>query len=267
MNFQIREEATEQGDSFELYEFRSEEFNYNLTSHNEDITYAGHVYTAIPIKRSSFTKNLTEGIIQCSVQAPVTTFFGEYILAFPVIPVTVEIRKFYFADTSQSALVFYGTVNGFSIQKEVAILECISSINELNYKVPRVFIQSLCNNVFTGPVCKYNAAWGNETVLAISEDGRILTLTGIDAAYGFYGGYKQGTVMYNHDQRFITEHVHDQIQIHFPLRDLHIGDIVQVKIGCNKQGITCKYKFGNLNNFVGMPYVPLGPNPVQWGVD
>jgi len=269
MNFQLREEATEQGDSFEIYKFTSEEFTYTFTSHNEDVIVDAKTYTAVPIKRGSFSKDLTEGVIRCSVQAPITTFFMEYILAYPVLPVSVEIRKYYFADMSQSALVFYGRINSFTVNGQVGTVECVSSISELNNKVPRVFVQSLCNNVFKGETCGINPAsfTSNETVLGISNDGRILTLTGIGALYGWYGGYKQGIVSFQHDSRYIAEQVTNQIQIHFPLRDLTVGDVVQVTVGCDKTGLTCRYKFNNLLNYVGMPYLPLGPNPVNWGVD
>lgn len=270
MTFRQMEAATQLGDSFETYLFQGLNFTYEFTSHFEDVVISGKTYTAIPIRRSSFGKDLVNRVVRCHVQAPVSSAFLNYIVAFPVVPTKVEIRKYYFHDLTQSGLVFYGTVKSFSFQKQIADLECISSIDELNQKVPRVFIQSCCNNVFGGPVCSINLAdyTETETVLEISEDGKTLTLTGIINFDGWYGGYQHGSITFDNDSRYISEHVGNQIQIHFPLRDLAVGDTVQVILGCDKRPYVCRMKFtDNRNNFVGMPYVPYGANPVSWGVD
>ena len=270
MNYVTRESQEQMPDSFEVYTFTCGTETFRYTSYFEDITYKTNTFKAVSIQRSGYHKDLIEGVIRCNVQAPVSTMFVSYIVSFPVLPIRITITKIYISDILQTGLIFNGYVKSFSIEKQIANAECVSTIDELNQKVPRVFIQSLCNNVFGGSVCGVNISGytTNETVLGIEDNGRILTLTGVDNFYGWFGGFKQGIVTFNGDSRFISDQVHSQIEIHFPFRDLTVGSIIAVSLGCDKTGLTCKYKFfDNRNNFVGMPYVPLGPNPVNWGVD
>jgi len=267
MNFEQREAQEQQGDSFETYCFVNDTDTWYYTSHNENIIIGAVTYIAVPIKRSSFNIDLVQGVVRCNVQARITTFFAQYIAAYPIIPTTVEINKYFMDDLTQGQLKFYGRVKGVTIQKEIANAECVSSMDELNRKLPRVFVQSHCNNALGDGVCEYVVADVAVTVLDISTDGSVLTLTNIAPLANWYGGYQYGIVTFNNDSRLVTRQVDDQVSIHFPFRDLAIGDAVTISIGCDKRAYVCRWKFNNLSNFVGMPYVPYGANPVEWGVD
>ena len=267
MNFQQKEAEEQQSDSFETYCFVNDTDTWYFTSYSENITIGAITYTAVPIKRSSFNVDLVQGVVRCNIQAPVTTFFAQYIASYPIIPVTVEINKYYMDDLTTGRLKFYGTVKGITIQKRIASAECVSSMDELNRKIPRVIVQSLCNNALGDDICEYVVAAVAVTVLDISTDGTVLTLTNIAPLANWYGGYKYGIITFNNDQRLVTGQVDDQVSIHFPFRDLAVGSVVNISIGCDKRAYVCRWKFNNLNNFVGMPYVPYGANPVDWGVD
>ncbi len=267
MNLQSKETMQQQYDSLEVYTFTTQATTYRFTSYAEDVEIDGNVYTHVPVKRTGFPQDMTQGIIRININIPITTFFAQYIISAPIIPVTVAINKYYISDFSQRRVIFNGTVNSLSVTGRVCNVECLSNLNELNRRIPRVFIQSFCNNSLYGPVCLLaEAAWriyiANITVDA--SDNTLLSAPLIGAAPNDY--FKLGIAEYEDDKHLITAHTGNQIKLQFPFRTLSSGSAMTLLPGCDKAYNTCIDKFDNTAQFTGMPWVPSGPNPVNWGV-
>ena len=267
MNYQEKETQEQQVDSFETYLFVNDNGSWAYTSYNEDVTVGGSTFQTVPISRSGFSKDLENGIVKCIISAPITTIFAQYVAAFPIIPTMVQIIRYFADDTTSGVLVFNGTINSITFNKQVANAECLSSMNELNNKVPGVYIQTYCNNTLYGTVCGLNKGTYIDTVVVTLDVDDLAHMTTPGLAGVPDNFYTMGEMVFNNDSRLITKQTGLDLYIHFPFRDLISGDSVDIYEGCDMSGITCNNKFNNLSNFVGMPYVPDGKNPVEWGVD
>jgi len=269
MDYQEKNAQEQQTDSFETYLFTTVTDTYRYTSYNEDVIIAGETFQKAPIQRSEFELNIVEGIVKVNIQAPISTLFVQYIAGMPFMPTQVVIKRYFADDTTQCALVFNGEIISVTIDKSMANAECVSSMAELNRKIPRVFIQSLCNNSLYGPTCFVDKDLFSvdtlNTLIVNGDDRSVLSSARIGLRPS--GFYSLGMTLYHGEFRYITEHYHETIVLHFPYLNLKSGDSITVSAGCDKDPETCRDKFHNLENFVGMPYIPLAANPVKWGLD
>jgi len=268
MAYRDNEQAIEQPDSFELYEIANNITTYYLTSYSEDIALDGNTYVAAPIQRGELVTDLIRGSISCTLNIPVTHEFVRYIIAMPFISTTINIRKYFADDTTEGRLLFSGTINSIAVNKNVASIECASSMDELNRKIPRVFVQSYCNNSLYGEVCGIKQAAHRRTIGDIvvdPTDSRIIRSVWLSGCAN--DAFTGGIVEYNNDMRYIAKHLGDTLFLHYSFLDLVDGGTITALPGCNKSPEDCARKFRNLANFVGMPYVPKSPNPVLYGVD
>ena len=268
MSFSSNEASVQQVDSFELFTFVTAANTYRFTSYATDISIGGNTYQAVPIQRGELVTDIVQGMVSCNLQAPVSLQFIQYIIAMPYLSTTVTIQKYFSNDTTDGMLLFTGKINSISISKNVASVECASSMNELNRKIPRVFIQSFCNNSLYGDICglnrtNYLATAGNITVDPNNSNLISSAVIGTYPDDWFTGGYAE----YNNEQRYISKHTGNNILLHFPFLGLATGGSIDVYAGCTKNPETCKTKFNNLDNFVGMPYMSKSPNPTIFGVD
>lgn len=271
MNMQEKDALEQQTDNFETYLFTTATDTYRYTSYNEDVIIAGETFQKAPIQRSEYDQNIVEGTITVSIQAPITTLFAQYIAGMPFIPIQVEIRRYFANNTAQSVTVFNGEIVSVTIDKATANAECVSSMAELNRKIPRVFMQSFCNNSLFGPVCYLD--WSDpayyvdtlNTLVVDENDRTILESPLFDLRPANF--YTLGMTFYSGEYRYITSHNANIIVLHFPYLNLVSGESIIVYAGCDKDPETCHNKFNNIENFVGMPYIPLAANPVVWGVD
>lgn len=259
------EAQSQQADSIETYLFTTAATEYAYTSCHEDVTIGARTYTAAPIRRSAFTRDVNLQTVTCQIAAPITTFFQQYIANTPIIPVQVEIRKYFVTDYTQSILVFYGVIIDVTIKGRAAEASCVSSGYELKEKVPHVFYQSYCNNTLYGDVCGLDEdAWKVDAVIEDidnTNDEAMLKSSTFDL--GGSNPLALGRVKFGSDERFITGHNRERIWIHFPFNSLSINDTVTAHYGCDKHHYSCLFRFNNLNNFVGFPYIPQGKNPTR----
>jgi len=269
MNYAAKEAAVQQIDSFELFTFVTDNNTYRYTSYATDVVIGADTWQAAPIQRGELVTDMVQGMISCIVQAPVTAQFIQYIVAMPYLSTTVTIRKYFSDDTVNGMLLFTGKINSITIGKNIASVECASSMNELNRKIPKVFIQSFCNNALYGTVCGVDGNTWKRQIAAITVDPNDKTrLSDITLQTNYPPDhFTLGYVLFNNEQRYISKHIGDTLILHFPFLTLVTGNSIWVYPGCSKNPETCKNKFNNLNNFVGMPYISKAPNPTIYGVD
>ena len=275
MSFNSNEAQEQQNDNFEVYIITTLDNTYRYTSHNENVLVDGNTYIAAPIKRSAFTDDIIDSNIQCIIQAPITLDFMRYVAAMPIDPVLVEIRKYYYSDTTNYRLMFSGEMKSIAIKDHIGSIVCAASTNILNYKVPVVHAQKYCNNVLYGSVCQAVEANFQHNVIVNVDNNDNTILTSPD----FYtlwvadaGCLEYGIATFGNDRRMIVSHQRGVIGagiiiLHFPFRTLTDGDTITVSFGCDKSAKICVNRFNNLLNFTGMVYIPKAANPVYWGVD
>ena len=127
-------------------------------------------------------------------------------------------------------------------------------------------MQAYCNNSVYDDVCGINkASYKDERIAIVDPNDPAHLEVNIAGTPDDY--YTMGEAVFNNDSRLITKQTGLNIYIHFPFRDLISGDTIAIYPGCDKSLSTCHNVFNNTLNFVGMPLVPDGANPIDWGVD
>lgn len=247
----------------EFYEINSAGNIYYYTSYIEGLVFRGVAHEAASIKRSGFTVDTQFGKVEINLTAPVSDVFAEYIANLPIEPVTLTIRRAIKSDLTDYILLFTGRVKSVTIKDLVATAKCEAQSSLLSAKLPRIIYQAFCNHdVFDGGCLLSSVLWRVVTnVTGIS--GYTITSTDFGAfADGYFTG---GRVQHSTDFRLITNHVGNDLTLHLPFdARLAVGGEVTALPGCDGDPETCKDKFNNLDNFLGMPYVP-SHNPVIWG--
>ena len=180
----------QQYDSCEVFTFTTENEVYRYTSYEEDLIIDGSTFQAVPIKRSGYSKDLQGQSISINIQLPVTSAFSEYLIVLPYIPITFLIQKYYFDDLTNGEIIFSGDVRSLTVSKQVINVECVSSTQELDRKLPRFLVHSFCNNTFGDALCGINLATeqgvtNNITVDSIDEDDNSIIYSAILTGGGF----------------------------------------------------------------------------------
>ena len=208
----------------------------------------------------------------------------------PVLPVSVQIDKFFFSEPGNSLMIFKGSVRTVTLKGQYCSAQCASIGHELERKVPHVTYQPFCNNSLFDARCglsKLTYKIGIKVDSWVSDDQRGFYYTdGFNNALGEssfdkpYTYLQMGYVIFGEQKRFVTRNTvavflnpapppayifKRYVVMHYPINGLEIGDILAVYPGCNKDPATCVGTYDNLENFVGFPYIPT-LSPVKWGL-
>ncbi len=247
----------------ELYKIRVGGDYIYATSFASTIMFNGQEYTKRPISRSALNYSTKLKILECTVRISITDLTAKYISNQPIEPTEITIYKATNADLNQYVIFFKGNVVGVSVKNRVLNAQCKSNTRVLEKKIPTIIHQSFCNHEVFDSECSLN-----------DEDFKVIgTVTVSDAdlsasAFASYedGYFTGGRAQYENDMRLITNHVGSVITLQVPFDSrVTTGSLVEVFPGCDGSPETCKNKFNNLDNFLGMPYIPTS-NPVLWGV-
>jgi len=257
----------QQIDSLEIYDFITEVYTYRYTSYDKEVIIDNNTYLPVSIKRSGFRRDLNRGIIECTITAPISVLFNQFITLYPLLSIKVKIKKYFIDDFTEYIMVFNGIIKGITIsgKERIASANCVSSMDELNTKVPYIFVQSFCNNSLYDSICKLNKNNFSQSVQIILDpaDKTKITLLGVILTDDYY---TLGTMEYEKEKRLIIEQKGSICKIQIPFIDLTDNSLVKIIRGCDKTKETCYNTFKNIDNFLGMPYVKSGQNPVDFGV-
>lgn len=263
MTYDTNLEAIEQVSTPELYLLISGIDIERYTSYNSDLNFQGFLYKSRSIQRSSFTMDQNFAPVEVTVTAPLTEIFTRYISNNPVEPATLTIYKAISTDLTDYAIIFKGVFEGIQINNRQAQARFKNRLMNLKMRLPKILYQSYCNwDVFDSD-CKVSEGDHRvETVVTVS--GATLTST----AFGAYsdGHFTAGRVVFGANERWVTNHVGNVLTLQVPFDSrLSTGSTVIAYPGCDGSVSTCKTKFNNFTNFLGMPYIPDN-NPVIYGV-
>ena len=265
MTYNDREGDQQQQQSCELYTFTAGLTVYRFTSYYTDIILDGNTYTHAAISRGSFSRDITGSIPQLAIQAPVIAPFSSYLASTPVEPTTFQLHKYFLYGASWAhVLMFTGSIKNVLVQDNVARVICMSKQYEQTNKIPRVLLQSYCNNELFDAVCGIDPdLWritATITAITVSATGhQILAADEFDnVAPNDKGDLTGGYVNFVNDKRLILDHqtVAKTIELQSPFTGIVVTGIVTVLASCSKSPAECQSKFVNLDQFVGFPYIP-----------
>lgn len=266
MTYNSNEALQQQDKSYEIYRFWTNDDDWYFTSNDIDVVVGGDTYEHVAIKRTGYIKELSPTIPTINITAPITAPFSNYLVATPLLPINIQITKYF--DDGTNNLVFIGKVKDISFEKNTASVRCVFKSNRLKNIIPRTKFQSYCNNDVFDDDCGLD-------VSDYTKAGCVLTgVSGIeltsddfaeDAAWG--GDFTNGYVKFGNDRRFIAKHdeANKKIYLQFAFNGIIVTDTVDLVMGCDKSPATCKafpksslaIEVDNFEHYQGFPYMPF----------
>lgn len=250
----------------ELYKFTRDTFNWYFTSGDEDITFNGDLYLAVPIKRKSIESTQDIGRTPLKIIVSKTnTFVTQFIGETPTDVITVEVIRQHVED-AETIISFKGRVINVSFDESTSIITCQSNQSSLRRPGLRRLYQTACPHVLYGDQCKVVQADFKIIAVLDAVDGVVLTSTtftvGINPEFDnqwFVGGmvtFVDGDGLTN--KRFIVQHNHIEgtITLNLPLKGAIATSSVDTFPGCGHDPKTCNEKFTNIEDYGGFPFIP-----------
>lgn len=283
MTYEQTESSIEDGDPIELYEFLGSgsvpAFRY--TSADEDVTFdAGggpELYTAIPIKRSDIKTRGDGQPPELVVTFPTdTTLAQRYVFQIP--PRGLELNIYRLHQTDNFSIRFWnGKIFSWAVKARLVNMRIPNDLlGRIREEIPKIRYQTQCNNVLYDDVCGVTRT-GNPfgiphqiaptTLNTISGDGRVLTVSTVGTWPDNHGD--AGEIIHDDtgESRLILTQVGTTITILHPFSaDVDTTETMTLQAGCDHSLDHCSNKFGNFDNFNGMPFlIPQALNPTQTG--
>lgn len=247
----------------ELYLLQMGDETERWTSYAQELTFLGHTYKPGPIKRGRISSDVKMGAVEVTIAAPLETAFGRHIANQPIEPTVVTIYRSVLDDMAEFVVLFKGSVKRISYRNKIASAMCERASAILDTIIPSTVYENFCNHMVFDSGCGLDNSLYQISATVTGLSGGEITAT-VFAGYadGYFTG---GRVEYGTDMRMITDHVTDTITVHVPFDSrVEVGSVLIAQPGCDGDPDTCKTKFSNFYNFLGMPYVPT-KNPVIFG--
>lgn len=257
-------QKTEMESMPELYFFSSGDRQEYVTSYYQDVQFLGNTYQARPLKRSGFTFDKNFSPVTMSVTAPLTDIFIRYVASQPIEPTRLKMYRAIDSDLADFRVVFSGTLRKIGISNRMAKASFESKARNLRFRIPKILYQSYCNWDVFEPGCGLVASAFLDNVSVLVSGDQLVSTFFATKPDGYYTSGR--VISPQQDERWIIDHVGNTLTLHVPF-DTRVssGTIVSVLPGCDGDPVTCRDKFSNLDNFIGMPYIP-SHNPVIYSL-
>lgn len=235
---------------------------YRYTSHDEDVTYGGFVYKAVPITRNtvSYDVNLNSPTVEITagyIEDPAL----KYIATNPLRPYWVEILKLHSEDLSEALVIFIGQIKTVAFKGLAAKIKATGFEFYLDQTIPRFRYMPSCNNKIYEGFCKAAKGSFTKSGTAVTVSANCLTITtDIVDTIGEYSStyWRYGEILIGADYSVIASHTGNPLilTLSSPLPNAEDGDSITISAGCDKSYATCNGKFNQRLNFFGQPFIP-----------
>lgn len=243
-----------------------------FTSHDQDITYEGSLYQAIPIMRSqiSYHSDLQVDKVDISMGlVGVVIGTNEYSIPrliqlglFRNAHVVISLYDFVAGGTWK--VLFEGwCTEGISYNKGICTMSIGSLLDKLNEKFPKYIYSDYCNHQLYGSYCGLTKTdW---QVMSAAEEGStkaiivspVFLFSAHAGGWWMKGEIKMTSGANANVSRSIISHSDQYVIVLIPfVEEIVPGDTFTVWAGCDKSGIMCDEKFSNYANFFGFEYTP-----------
>ncbi len=221
-------------------------------------TYVKKPITDEGVSQSGEAQNDDMDVI-CSQTLPVVGFFRD---AVPSGTIYVKIRRKHFGE-SEAPLAWVGYILQVSRPDSAsAKITCHTLDASFNRSGRRLTWQRACPYMLFGPGCNLDKAPYATTATVTVRDGPTVTLD----AYAHPDGWANGGFFeWTTDEGFIERRpIESQVGNHFVVfttaSGVTVGTVLTIYPGCARIIQVCHDKFGNEDNFGGIPQMP-GKSP------
>ena len=265
-DFIDREEADERGPA-ELYHiWRDGGEHWYYTSGDVDVIYDGNTYVPATLKRSLVKYDTRFEVTTMSIDADyLQDATIDFISMNPIEIMWISVMKLHRDLLTEVDVVFIGQIKNVPFKGVQAKIECVGFEHFLKKTVPTWRYILTCNHDIFDSFCSKNAsAYLVTETITLDTTKAILTGT----AFGTYddGHFIGGQVKFGVEARAIVAHVGTAITLSYPMSELVSTDSVDAYPGCDGRAETCRDKYDNIINILGMPFIPI-ENPatrVSW---
>lgn len=161
---------------------------WRFTSLNETVASGGYAFTPAPFEHGQ----LTFSARPVSEEVQLTSWFEpanpiSQFLPFQISqPLWVKIRETTFAAPDTTTLLFTGKVQSVEPEGKLLKAKCVSIIDALGRRLPRMLIQPRCNYAVYSAPCKLAKADFVANVSFTVAAGRVQTMTLTDSENNFF---------------------------------------------------------------------------------
>lgn len=272
MTFDVQKASIEGSRPVELYEFSYQGITLRYTSADQNVSFGGNTYIAVPgLTRTGIDESDEIGKAAMTITCPEDFEVSElFNFAPPDDVVGFALREMQYGQTDKAPGIWLGRVLGASWPPNRAQLRCESLLSSVKQAGLRRPWGRNCPYILYGPQCKEDRD-DNQFSITIQENNG-LTLKSADFALQLDTFFSLGYIEWLQTpsykvRRGIKEHIGNQITITHPIRNLEVGAVLTAYPGCDHTytGVNgCIPKFDNGDNYGGFPH-QLGnrKNPFQ----
>lgn len=244
----------------EVYEIAYGNDFYYYTNLDYNFDYAGNTYIAKPIRRSSIKQNENFFAGEMNFSLPKNDDVSKIFRKEFSIPVFFKIYRIDKNDPLQEKFLIYtGFINNASNEEVVTNFTCNTNETGSSNTIAQYKFSRKCSNDVYNHKCKvvkedYTYQTAITSISNNKTEFTVQDINGISAlpASFFHNGYIEGQT----ESSSITEHNSLTIKTYHPVKNLEVGEQVNLIAGCNRRSSDCKNKFNNFENFFGFEYIP-----------
>lgn len=259
------EAAKAENRPIELYQVYLDGVTLFFAAHDENIEFfdeaeAPVTYHALGLSRTPIKTNVETKVDECTVSLDnVNREMSAYIAHTEFNGRRMKIIKVFLDlldDPDHAVTVFDGLMDAPVISESAMQVTVRSRLDTLGVVTPRRRYRKLCNWKFGSPECGIDLAsvTVTGTVLAISGDGKTLTLSGRTEPAGHY---VDGILTVSGESRHVLASDGVSITVDYPFSAVEVGKPYTLRRGCNKSyDESCVARFSNGARFGGFLSVP-----------
>lgn len=261
--FDTRETSLSDGQPVRLYEFAIGATTWRHAAADTDLEFEGQTYAAEQLTddgvRQTGESNPDELVITGPAVLPVALLFRSVP---PAVEVDVVVRNAHFGE-AETIVAFTGTV--ISVRRsgeERAELRCQTLSSSFARPGLRLGWERGCPHALYDDNCRVDREMFRTNGVVSALDGVTIQAAAFAGQVDgwFAGGYVEWSAGAYLEQRLVTSHVGDSLTLMGGTDGLEVGIAASAFPGCARTIQVCNDKFGNLENYGGVPHMP-GKSP------
>ena len=256
MSYDIDEISVSSANPIELYKFSYNGVDYCYTSSQYTQQVDGVAYSPEYIERGSSLKLGDSGgtVETCTINVGRDNSIALLYQGAPpeLSSITVQVFRLHGLGVSDAIKILDGVVSQVRFKDSIAELT-ITIENVLNRYIPRGTLSYSCQNCIYDEKCCLNEADYAFRCTVSGWEG--LTIYSSELRDKPSGYFTDGYMTMGNCVRAVTRHSDNLITIKYPITEVEKQGSFLIYPGCSQLFRICAERFGNTDNFNGVPYI------------
>lgn len=243
-----------------LFTFSIGGLTWCYTNQRQALTVGGRNYVPTAITFQEFHDSGTSDDRPVRLNAEQIEPFATYLGHDIPTEIILEIRRVWLADLNFTQYVFKGSVDNVSDADEGLTIECRTVLGKLDQKFPALIVGATCTLETYSPQCGMNRddylVAGQ--IVSIERNAVVVEELADKAAGWASHGYAEARGI----KLGIEYHTGSTMQMTIPPTLWQVGDVINIYAGDDHNYATCRDKFDNEINFLGIGLGMPNKNPI-----